>query len=199
MRLRNFSFVSTVRRVADEEAAPEPRITELEALKVGDGSRVPRRALLIGRTTGQEPKGLGDRLEAGGCQVTYGAGGQWGAFVCHPADSRLSVEIADAVEGWLGTLEPADAASTGNGHPGPSPAETMGAEEAEILVEVDQATVRETSISVPMPFGEIFAILAEPSAGSTGDLCAVYLNSGAQRHSGPNRMWTERARAWAIC
>jgi pimeloyl-ACP methyl ester carboxylesterase len=39
-------------------------------------------------------------------------------------------------------------------------------------------------------------VLTEP-LNQTADLCAVWLNGGPQRHSGPNRMWVEAARRWA--
>ena len=44
---------------------------------------------------------------------------------------------------------------------------------------------------------EMFGILSEPAydAPST-DLCLLFLNPGATRHIGPNRMWVEAARRW---
>ncbi len=43
--------------------------------------------------------------------------------------------------------------------------------------------------------GEMFGILAEPPRTSV-DLCLLFLNPGATRHIGPNRMWVEAARRW---
>jgi hypothetical protein len=39
-------------------------------------------------------------------------------------------------------------------------------------------------------------VLSEP-LGTRRELCAVLLNAGPQRHTGPNRMWVEIARRWA--
>lgn len=41
----------------------------------------------------------------------------------------------------------------------------------------------------------LFGVLEESADAS--DVCALFLNAGAQRHTGPNRMWVEAARRWA--
>jgi pimeloyl-ACP methyl ester carboxylesterase len=168
-------------------------IAELEALKVDGNSRVPAKALLIGRSTGQPPKGLGERLEGLGCEVTLDPGGRWGSFVSHPESSRLPAEVADSVEQWL--AESVDA-QAGSDAVRPAPAGSADPT-AEIRLEAAGGPIRETTLTVSLDFGEVFGVLAEPPGKPAGDLCAVLLNSGAQRHSGPSRMWTERARAWA--
>jgi alpha-beta hydrolase superfamily lysophospholipase len=43
---------------------------------------------------------------------------------------------------------------------------------------------------------EMFGILSEPSHPEPPDLCLLFLNPGATRHIGPNRMWVEAARRW---
>ena len=56
--------------------------------------------------------------------------------------------------------------------------------------------IRETAVGQDDPSGGFFGVLAEP-VGPAGDLCAVFLNAGAVRRIGPNRMWVEASRRWA--
>jgi len=62
--------------------------------------------------------------------------------------------------------------------------------------ELELPGLRERPVHLQRPEGRLFGILAEPREGSA-ELCAVLLNAGPQRHTGPNRMWVEIARRWA--
>ena len=55
---------------------------------------------------------------------------------------------------------------------------------------------RRRSGSRPGP-GALFGILAEPADRPAADVAAVFLNAGAVRRIGPNRIWVETARRWA--
>ena len=50
---------------------------------------------------------------------------------------------------------------------------------------------------VEQPFGRLFGILCRPLDSVEADICAVFLNPGAVRHTGPNRLWVETSRRWA--
>jgi pimeloyl-ACP methyl ester carboxylesterase len=56
--------------------------------------------------------------------------------------------------------------------------------------------ITERTVSLERGGGQLFGVLAEP-IGDPAGLCAVLLNAGPQRHTGPNRMWVEIARRWA--
>ena len=48
------------------------------------------------------------------------------------------------------------------------------------------------------PFGTLFGVLGRAARRRPRrDLCAVFLNAGAVRRIGPNRLWVEAARRWA--
>ena len=64
-------------------------------------------------------------------------------------------------------------------------------------LDVGGVAVRETATVLEQSWGQTIGILAEPTAPGDDDLCAVFLNAGAVRSAGPNRMWTETARRWA--
>lgn len=58
--------------------------------------------------------------------------------------------------------------------------------------------VRETIYTVADGASSLFGILAEPGPKTQRKPhCALFLNPGATRHIGPNRMWVDAARRWA--
>jgi hypothetical protein len=67
----------------------------------------------------------------------------------------------------------------------------------EIVLEVDAARVRESPLTVRWRDRRLAGVLAEPVDAPDTGLCAVFLNAGAVRRVGPNRMWVEAARRWA--
>jgi pimeloyl-ACP methyl ester carboxylesterase len=64
-------------------------------------------------------------------------------------------------------------------------------------LDVGGTAVRESPLLVRQSFGDCFGVLAEPLERRDAGLCAVLLNAGAIRHTGPNRLWVETARRWA--
>ncbi|HTS76057.1 MAG TPA: alpha/beta fold hydrolase [Bryobacteraceae bacterium] len=58
--------------------------------------------------------------------------------------------------------------------------------------------VFETIYTLSQSGVRMFGILSEPAAkAQRSKWCALFLNPGATRHIGPNRMWVEAARRWA--
>lgn len=145
-----------------------------------------RRALLIGRGGVPDTAGA-ERLAAAGAEVTEDPGEGWGNFVAHPETTVLPAGVEALVRGWLGRR-------------GATPAV------AEVAATAPQATSRasfgagaeaftESPVRIPESFGDAFGILTIPVDPPTAPThCAVFLNAGAVRHIGPNRLWTEAAR-----
>ena len=144
-----------------------------------------RRALLLARDGGSGEPELATALEAAGVEVATGPGNGWGELIVHPEQTRLSAETAAAVERWL-------AAGSGSG-----PKAAPAAATTSLSMRVGEAEIRETPMLVDLDFGSAYGVLAEPVGGRRGDTCAVFLNAGAVRHMGPNRLWTEATRASA--
>lgn len=150
-----------------------------------------RRALLLGRNGVEADQRLQERLREAGVEVEAGSGrGRgWGAMVSHPERARLPEAAVGEVEEWL---------SAGEGAAAPaSPAAPAPDASPELELEVDGQAVTETPIAVDSPGGGVFAIVVKPALSFPPGPCTVFLNAGGVRNPGPNRMWAERARAWA--
>jgi dienelactone hydrolase len=153
-----------------------------------------RRALLLERDgTAVEAK-VRDGLTAAGVEVSTGAGRGWGLMVSHPERSSLPLEVVGAVETWLRRGEEEEA-SGGDRLAGEPKAPAWARGELDLLVE--GRPIKESPLLVEQGFGQSFGVLTVPSKGAGTDLCAVFLNAGAVRHVGPNRMWVETGRRWA--
>ena len=62
---------------------------------------------------------------------------------------------------------------------------------------VDGVRIRETAIVLPTAEGRLFAILSEPADARPAPVAALFLNAGAVRRIGPDRIWVETSRRWA--
>jgi pimeloyl-ACP methyl ester carboxylesterase len=143
-----------------------------------------RRALLLERDgVGTDPSWI-EGLRNSGVEVEVAPGDGWMPMVAYPDASRLSAGTTALVERWLA----ADAA------PATATPATPGIAQSESRLLSEEGTT-ETPWEIEQPSGRLFGILTEPatSAGDD-DLWAVFLNAGAVRHVGPNRLWTEGAR-----
>ncbi len=147
--------------------------------------RAPRRALVLGKD-GSDPaaKEL-EALRAAGTDVTTGSGRGLTEMLAIPQASRAPTGVIETVNRWLAAAPPAT--GTAGGAPAPEAIE----------LSVDGVTVRETMLFFPGGPGRLFGVLTEP-VGRPAVGSALLLNPGAIRHIGPNRMWTETARRWAV-
>ena len=149
------------------------------------------RALLLDRDGMAVDKGLRTRLETSGVDVSVASGAGWAAMCADIERHRPPVDVFATVAAFLGAAvepEPVAAAAlprTTNDDAGHAP------------IRVGPDGVRETAITLERPAGRTFGVLAQPAAAIHPDLCAIFLNAGAVRRIGPNRMWVEAARRWA--
>ena len=167
---------------AETRADLEP--LDLAALLRGRVDRV----LLLDRDGMGHTSRLAGSLATDGAIVTQGPGPGWSDMVFHPEQYHAPAAVMDRVSAWLGEARMSQRVA-------PRPA----APDASAVLELPAADtgIRETAIRVRQPYGDLFGIAAEPLDGRHGDVCAVFLNAGAVRRIGPNRMWVEAARSWA--
>ena len=164
-------------------------LADLQALDLDDatGECRTRRVLLLSRDGLSVDERLQARLELAGAEVRVADGHGYGAMTVEPQDARAPTEVFALVEAWL---EEEQGESAGTGAASPTAAE-------DFLALTEHGTeLRERPLFLDGPDGRLFGILTEP-VGPRRDLCAVLLNAGPQRHTGPNRMWVETARRWA--
>jgi pimeloyl-ACP methyl ester carboxylesterase len=177
---------------ADTVAALE----ELELAALEFPPDRPSRALLLQRDGIALDARIARRLEQVGVDVTVSRGEGYGAMMTEAERARAPSGLFDPIEKWLerSPLEtPASEQTRSASAAGPAAARAS----TEIELSIGSWHVRERPLTVDQPFGRLFGILAEPAEGEPADLCAVFLNAGAIRHIGPNRMWVEAARRWA--
>jgi pimeloyl-ACP methyl ester carboxylesterase len=176
-------------------------VSALEALDVAQlGFPVGqiRRALLLERDGIEvDLQRLRSHLEKNGTAVRVARGDGYGVLMSARQRAQVPADILAPVEAWLRHAGTRDAGAGGSRTgqskgPGAFPASGPGALE---LV-VGGSRVSETPLTIDQPFGKLFGILTQPAKAQALDLCAVLLNAGPIRHTGPNRMWVEAARRW---
>ncbi len=168
--------------------APET-IAALQPLALGDllAGRLGRALLLDRDGLAYSPR-IGDALSKGGAEVSQASGAGWTQMVFHPEEYRAPVEVFDTVGAWL--AQPSANGRLATTVEPPTEADAMEIRE-------DGVAIRERPVRIAEPFGELFGIGAEPVEPAGTDLVAVFLNAGAVRRVGPNRLWVETARRWA--
>jgi pimeloyl-ACP methyl ester carboxylesterase len=188
-------------------------VRELESLDLSElpsPERAPARALLLERDGLSVDGRLQALLERAGTSVTLADGRGFGLMTREPQDAQPPTEVFAQVGAWLAEGEAQAGAREDGGVRGGEPAvgETpapagppthaspaVGGQDTMRLL-VSGAELSETPVYVEREVGRLFGVLSEPLAGRR-ELCAVLLNAGPQRHTGPNRMWVEAARRWA--
>lgn len=143
-----------------------------------------RRVLLLSRDGMPVDAKTKDSFEAVVDDVTEADGDGWGAFVEHPERTVLPDTVATTVTDWLAA-----------GEPERSEAEAPAVPEAQVA---ELGAVEERPWVLRRDFGDLFGVLATPAAGvAEGGPTVVFLNAGAVRHTGPDRLWVELSRAAA--
>ena len=152
--------------------------------------RPPERVLLLDRDGMGDTRRLATRLRELEIEVAEAIGAGWADMVFHPEQYSEPEPIFARVSAWLaaGTALSSDAGESAV----PVPREVPSLEVAE-----GGARVRETPIRIPQPLGELSGIVTEPVDRPLRPVIAVFLNAGAVRRVGPNRLWVEAARRWA--
>jgi alpha-beta hydrolase superfamily lysophospholipase len=170
-------------------------VAALEELDLSDGELGASlaRVLLLERDGRDADPRLRSSLEGSGAEVSLAPGeGYARMMMAEPQDAVPARAVFDDVGNWL--ARGAAAASGGEQVAFAPPSVRLDSIELELP---DGTLVQETPLSFEHSFGDPFGILSEPVKESSASLCAVWLNAGPQRRTGPNRMWVELARRWA--
>jgi pimeloyl-ACP methyl ester carboxylesterase len=128
-------------------------------------------------------------LERQGVGVWSDRGNGYADMTSHPQESRLPEGVVARVTAWLDqNSQKSDIESAA--------AEWPIDAQSSVQIEISGTPIVERPVEIQQDFGRLAGVLTEPSGGSQS-VCAVFLNAGAIRRVGPNRMWVELARRWA--
>lgn len=175
-------------------ALTEETRAALTALDLTSAPVPARRALLLEREGMAVDSALRGHLEASGAEVKVAAGAGWATMMAEPQEAVAPREVVARVDAWLGEGASADPVPAPWGAAVPPAAGRFPAPRRDTLPTLSLPGARER----PFAAGGLFGILTEPDGTSPAPLTAVLLNAGAQRRTGPNRMWVEAARRWAV-
>ncbi len=145
------------------------------------------RALLLVRDGVANDGALEAQLRAAGVDVTTAPGPGWTGLVFHPERYDPPVGVFGQVTAWLATAPPSRVPRT--------QVATPAVVERSDMLE-DGVRIRESPILIEQPFGRLFGVLGEPVDEPASGVTAVFLNAGAVRRIGPNRLWVETSRRW---
>ena len=154
-----------------------------------------RRALLLERDGIANDRKLEAQLRAAGVEVTTAPGIGWTGLVFHPEQYDPPVEVFARVTAWLAEAPPGRSGVTAI--VAPPVVDRFTTDE-------DGVPILESPVRIDQPFGSLFGVLGEradrpadgPADGPASTVCAVFLNAGAVRRIGPNRLWVETSRRW---
>ena len=167
-------------------------IAAIEAIRIVD---LPapglQRALLLEQDGLVVDPDLHRHLADEGVEVSVRPGAGWGAMTFHPEQPSPPRAVFDTVRAWL--AEPSARVVS----PRAPSTSTVPAVVSELDLSIDGVAVRETPLFVDGPSGRGCGILTRPTAGSSQPVGAIFLNAGAVRRIGPNRIWVDTARRWA--
>jgi hypothetical protein len=151
-----------------------------------------RHVLLLGREGIAVDAKLHAALQAAGVDATAAEGPGYTELMDEPHRSLAPEETFAVVSAWLKETRGAEL-----------PARVGAPPAVEVTPTAVIGDVRETPIAIEAPGhdGALFGIVATPAvparAADLGPLTVVFLNVGAERRIGANRMWLEAARRWA--
>jgi dienelactone hydrolase len=208
-QLKAFSRMELGSFFSDLEA-PAPLVDELEAggfllshqtledlstldlTKSDLTGRLPLGALLLERDGLAVDARLTEALQRDGVAVTTGPGEGYAAMTSHPQTAIVPEETVPRIAQWISvrSAAPRSEHPTGSAQPEARPISEL---------EVDGRRISETPFELDRPGGVLSGVLTLPDEelAASGRLCAVFLNAGAARRTGPSRMWVEAARRWA--
>lgn len=180
--------------------------SQLEALDLSVLPAMPgRRILILSRDELPSDPKLAAALESSGCVVEFQAGAGYAAMMAIPEEALPPTAAVRAMLGFLerglsGKARVREPLNAPDDVLENSPANDRVAQEAqETLVKTSQGTIVETVHTVERPSGSCFGILcSQRHRIADPEWCVLFLNPGAVRHTGPNRMWVEASRRLAL-
>jgi pimeloyl-ACP methyl ester carboxylesterase len=143
-----------------------------------------RRVLLLSRDDLCVDAKLSRALQSSGCAVEAGNGNGYAAMMGLPHEGVPPFAVARTIVEFVNVTNlPTDKPAI--------------AQQTKTLYEDADLGIIETIHTLDKSSGEFFGVLTQPRPYEPStEWCILFLNAGAVRHTGPNRMWVEAARRW---
>lgn len=148
-----------------------------------------RRVLLIGRDAHGVDSKLRDHLAVSGAELTVLDSDEYHALMSPPDLGLTPAKTVSASVKWI--------ASAAHGSTGPPAQQRVVAgckAAAEVSFEHDGVLIHERLTTLETDAGQLRGVISEPAGGRRAPCCLVSVNSGALRHTGPNRLFVEIGR-----
>lgn len=173
-------------------------LSALDLTKTDLTGRLPRGALLLERDGLAADARLADALQRDGVAVTTAPGDGYAAMTSHPQRATMPEETVLRIGRWISQPDAAPRAERAIASPQPQ-AQALAQAQASLELDVDGHRIAEMPFELERPAGVLSGVLTLPEDDRHAErpLCAVFLNAGAARRTGPSRMWVETARRWA--
>ncbi len=175
--------------IMSRETAAELSAVNLTKLRLPEAER--RRVLLIGRDRHGIDAALRDHLTASGADLTLLESEDYHALMSPPDLGLRPARTVSATVAWITAAPPNDI---------PSPPRAGSAPPVRaVSFDHHGIRIRERLTTVETRQGALRGVISEPSGEPRAPFCLVTVNSGALRHTGPNRMFVEIGRRAAGC
>ena len=148
-----------------------------------------RRVLLVGRDAHGVDSKLQGHLEESGTDLTVIDADDYHCLMAPPELRMVPTKTIDSMIEWLRDPSTADLEPIAHRPASGSPDTTESVE-----FEYDGVIIREHLAELHTSRGRVVGIICEPTGSARAPHCLVTVNSGALRHTGPNRMFVEIAR-----
>lgn len=176
--------------IMSAETAAQLSSVDLTGLPLPRAGR--RRVLLIGRDAHGIDTRLRRHIEQSGAELECLDSHEYHSLNSPPDLGLRPVETPLATVEWIAAAAVGAARDAGELEPAVSAPTT-----STIVFDHNGVLIRERLTSLETPSGMLRGIICEPAAGTQSRRCLVTVNSGALRHTGPNRMFVELARSAA--
>jgi alpha-beta hydrolase superfamily lysophospholipase len=173
--------------VLSAETAATLAAIDLTELNLPDAEH--RRVLLIGRDGHGVDAKLHSHLAASGADLTVLDSDEYHALMSPPDLGLSPTRTASASVEWIakGPRRGVYPAASAHASTVPAPADVVSFEHDGVLI-------RERLATLETPAGPLRGVISEPASCAPAPYCLVSVNSGALRHTGPNRLFVEIAR-----
>lgn len=156
-------------------------------LRALDRAPAPR-VLLVDRDDMPSATAWVPELERLGAQVDVGAWPGYASMMRDPQRSRVPERIVAGVVAQLQAWQPAGIAAPGVARDVASPMQWL---------RLRDGGVCEAAVHIDTGVSALFGVLCKAEGARPGP-AVLMLNSGSVHHIGPNRLWVQLARAWAL-